>query len=335
MTTSTKPTGKSRLGCIALLLLTVVLGAGAYFYVTRVLLPEPSAHRHVPLGTHLVVRADLVEIVASKPVREHILPVLVQARVNNEADPNGLGTRLAKKTGVRFPDDVREFIGASSDGLRWVLIVGGSFERGRFVTGLEEFFREEGIGGWSRDGELLVHGLGAAIGQADDGTLVFATHRESALAALPARAADDAAVLPTAAHGALSFAIDAAAWSGGLLELGAALPALDTLAKVARVDGAFVLDSPPRLELSLWPKAETTPAALKGDIDSALTVLKLAALIMPVDPMGARQALRDATMTADDEAVRVRAPWPEAPLNHAASALAELLRPLLARSPSP
>ncbi len=211
MSPSPNPPKKRGNGCAALFALVVLaLAAGAYFYATRVLFPRPTAQRHVPLGAHFLARCDFVELATSQPVRERILPVLVSKELDAE-DAHAkvahatLADDLAEKTGIRLPDDARELVAASVDGRRWVIALGGSFARGRFVGGLEALLRERGYSGWSRDGELLVHSMGLASGQADDGTLLFATHRDTALAALPARGDDDAAPLPVPTKGALAF----------------------------------------------------------------------------------------------------------------------------------
>jgi len=184
-----------------------------------------TAHRHVPEGTRLALRADAQALATFGPVREHIWPILFRARGGERSERI---ERIEKATGLRIPLDLREAVIASVDAQSWVLLVGGPIEPGRFVDGMEEVLREEGASGWTHDGELLVHALGPAIAQADDGTLIVGTGKPIVEASLPAH---DGADLPLPPEGAVSFVLHEDAYEG-IVDRLPSVPGLDALRDV-------------------------------------------------------------------------------------------------------
>jgi hypothetical protein len=267
-----------------------------------------------------------LEILLWKPVRKHLWPIAFETGEGEEPAQSRRAKLIQQKTGVRIPTDFREVIIASMDGVSWVAIVGGTIERGRFVSGLEEALREEDVKGWRRDGELLVHELGPSIGQADDGTLLVGTDTNIVRAALPIDEDQDEDALPLPSDGAASFVVLARAYRGAISQLPLTLPGLDALDKVEQVRGTVALSDEPRISVEATPKDGVDAATLAGDIQSALLKLRIASLLITADLYGAKQALSDATIHADGKLVKLDAPWPYADLDRAVLEVANTIR---------
>ena len=230
---------------------------------------------------------------------------------------------------MRIPTDLREVIIASLDGRAWVLIASGKIEQGRFVTGLHQVLEEEGIKSWKLDGELLVHERGAALGQAEDGTLVLGTNRDVTMAALPAREQDEEGpALPLPVDGALSFLVNAAATSGALGKLDLRVPGLETLGNIKQLSGEVTLSKEPLVKLALKPKQGVETAKLAEELNTMKSASKLLLLAVRSDLAGGKEALSNAEIKADKDAVVVTAKWPYQPLEQGIKRLAELLRVL-------
>jgi hypothetical protein len=326
--------GKSKRWRWPLIALLLVAAAGGYAY-WRFLHHAPTAHRHLPPDAKAAVRADGLELLRFPPVRQHIVPALVERwlrkRQGGEATPAERGgtedllERLGRETGAHLPADVREVVVGVVGPLDWVVAIGGKFPRGRFVAGLHKLLEEQGTGGLRRDGELLVHELGAAVAQAADGTLLFGTRAELVRAALPER--DGAELVPVPVAGALSFVVSSAAWqpvtslAGPLLE-----NALVPFGLVARARGELTLSDSPAVHVELTPK-NGDAEELARELDTLLSRARFLVLVAPGGELGgAKQALRDATVEPKGALVHLRAPWPYRPLEDAVRAVADGLR---------
>ncbi len=320
---------KSR-GCLLLFpLLAIVVGGGLSYFYFGVWKHEPSAHLHVPSGTNLALRADAVKLLTWAPVREHLWPVFLERKKDSKSEAGKRLDRVADKTGVRIPDDLRELIIASLDGRAWVLIASGKIAPGRFVAGLHQVLQEEGNQSWKLDGELLVHAGGGALGQAEDGSLVLGTNRDLAMAALPAREQDEEGpALPLPVDGALSFLVNATATSGALGKLDLRMPGLSTLNEIGQLSGVISLTKEPQLDLRIQPKQGVAAAQLAKDLSSIRGAVRLLLLAVGSDLAGAKKALSDAEIKASEDAVVLTARWPYAPLDRGVARLAELLRAL-------
>lgn len=300
---------------IVLAVLLLAAGAvGAFFLWVR---HPATAHRHIPDGTRLALRADAQVLATFRPVREHLWPLLFEAR----GERSERLERIEAATGLRIPLDLREAVIASVDAQSWVLLVGGPLAPGRFVPGMEEVFAEEGLTGWKREGELLVHARGPALGQADDGTLVIGTGRPIVEASLPAH---DGEALPLPPEGAVSFMVHEDAYRGALALL-PTVPGTDTLAKVHHLEGSLILSDEPALTLRLRPVAGVAPQSLRDDLDRDLGRLRLGLAFVPVDLLGAKEALSDRKLEVDGETVTLAAPWPYADLDRAVKRLADVI----------
>ncbi len=321
------PAGKSRariLGCILLpVLLLAAIGVGVYVYLGKAGY-EPTAHRHLPPAANIAIRADGKQIAMFKPVREHIWPVILESKMKDDRPESKRIKRIEEATGIDVPWDFRETIIASMDGTAWVAIVGGKFEPHRFVKGLHQVIEEEEISGWTLDGEILVHKFGPAIGQADDGTLVFGTNADITRAALPESEAS--ATLPVPIEGAVSFVVNDKAYGSAMSLLPLSLPGLDTLSKVKQLRGKIILSEQPQLELTAVPGKGVDAKALADDLDSLRVTLRLASLLLPGDWLGGKEALSDTTVKAQDGEVRLTAPWPYEALDEGIEWLAQAMK---------
>ncbi|MBK6513326.1 MAG: hypothetical protein IPG04_04185 [Polyangiaceae bacterium] len=174
-----------------------------YFFVWRY---RPTAPHHIPAGTSLAVRFDGRELYTYKPFRQHVLGAL-----DGSSAANSRLDRLKKHTGIDLKNDVREIIYATKTADSWVVLIGGNFDLGRgkkkFVSGLKAFLDEEGVEGFTLDGDTL-KGPSLFIAQAEDTTLLIANNDEILRAATePSDAYKDLAL---ASSGAVSFVIDRA-----------------------------------------------------------------------------------------------------------------------------
>ena len=302
----------SGIGKMLLALITIaalVGGIGAYLYF-KVLRPTQTAHRHLPRGTAVAARIDALELLTWRPVRERLLPLLEQAKAT-EAKGSTLLERVGKESGVHLPTDVRELALGSVDGKQWVLAIGGTLRAGSFVDSLDKALKEDGFEGFTRDGDLLVHAAtGGAIGQADDGTLVFGTTKGIALAALPPReerVEADAVPLPT--RGAVTFLLNGAATRGAGDALPRMLDSLGSLSHIERLEGSLLLGDAPAVDIRVRPRG-TTPTELVKTLETDLAAVNLALLLVPDELGGAKAALGAAKVRADGSDVHIEAPWP-------------------------
>jgi hypothetical protein len=305
----------------------LLCGSGVAWWFLRQLQYEPTAHRHIPDGTNVVVRADAAKIVLFKPVREHIWPALWERRKDAPEPPPGQQPRLERlkeETGVALPRDLRELIIVSVDATSWAALIGGPFPKGRFVPGLHRVLKEDGLPGWSLSGELLVHVLGPAVAQADDGTLIIGSDADIVRAALPAE--DHNVEIPLPIEGALSFLINKKAWGGAVSRLPLMLPGLDTLSKVEEARGTLTLSEQPQLGIDVVPSAGTGADQLSQDIGRVITSLRRMSLVVPSDLAGAKQALRDATVEPRGSVVHIAAPWPYQAIDDTLKRVGEAIR---------
>lgn len=273
-----------------------------YFFFFRY---TPVAERHIPGASNLAIRADVRAIGTFGPVRKHLWPVLFE-RPSQKVSGKTLADRVGDATGIRPALDAREVIIASVDARSWVVLVGGSFEPGAFVPGLEKVLREEGLADWQKNGELLIGPGGVAVAQAEDGTLVLGTEAEIVNSALPASEEHKRMDLPK--EGALAFAMSKEAWEEISRTTGAFDPG-GSLRRIRHARGTLTLGDEPRFDLSIEPKGGEDAGALGSDVGQLLTLLRLGLVAVP-DQMGEKSALSSATVAVEEGRVRVRGLWP-------------------------
>ncbi|CAN97048.1 putative membrane protein [Sorangium cellulosum So ce56] len=309
---------------VAIALAALLAGAalGVYFLFWRYV---PTARQHIPGDANIVVRLETADLALFGPVRQHFLPLLDDAPRTASRK-----ARIEAATGLDFPSDLREIVVASTDAASWVALAGGRIPKGRFVAGMEKVARDEGWTGVRREGELLLLGPRAVLGQADDGTIVLGTDVEIVKAALPASPdADEWRRLDLPEQGAVTFALTSAAWSGAAAAASGVLPRAGALfRRIDHASGTLTLGAEPALSMLLAPASGEAAAALAPDTQAFLGSLKLALALLPdvVDVVGARAALEGAQALAQGDLVEIRTKWPHEGLDRACAELAHRAR---------
>ncbi|WP_437525086.1 hypothetical protein WME79_37390 [Sorangium sp. So ce726] len=306
---------------LAIALAALLAGAalGVYLLFWRYV---PTARQHIPGDANIVVRLETADLALFGPVRQHFLPLLDDAPQTTSRK-----ARIEAATGLDFPSDLREIVVASTDATSWVALAGGRIPKGRFVSGMEKVARDEGWAGVRREGELLLVGPRAVLGQADDGTLVLGTDVEIVKAALPT--SDEWRRLDLPEQGAVTFALTSAACSGAAAAVSGVLPRAGALfRRIDHASGALTLGAEPALSMLLAPASGEAAAALAPDTQALLGSLKLALAMLPdaVDVVGAGAALEGAQALAQGERVEIRTKWPYEGLDRACAELAHRAR---------
>ncbi len=316
-----KPRGRARTVVAVLFAVIGVLAiAGVtigYFLFFRY---APLADHHIPAASNLAIRADVRRMGTFGPVRKHLWPVIFD-RPSQKVSGKTLADRLGDATGIHPALDAREIIIASVDARSWVVLVGGSFEPGAFVPGLQKVLHDEGLPEWQKSGDLLIGPGGVAVAQADDGTLVLGTEAEIVTAALPSSEEHKRMDLPK--DGALAFAVSKEAWeemsrNTAMFDPGGALR------RIRHVRGTFTLGDDPRVDLAIEPKGGENAEALGKDVEQLLSLLRLGLVAVP-DQVGEKSALSSAKVTVEEGRVRVRGPWPLEGLDRGCAKLAVAL----------
>jgi hypothetical protein len=297
-----------------------------YFFVWRY---RPTAVQHVPEGSNAAARIDGNELYLFDPFREHVLSVFAESRdLTTRAD------RLKRYTGIDVRSDLREVVVATTSGEGYVVLLGGKFERTRLsqdtlVDGLKIFFDKEGVQGFTVDGDVLV-GHGVRIAQADDSTIVIATHEEGLRAAL--EPSDAWTRLGLASSGAASFVIQRPALAAAARSLPPG--ASDPFAHADRVGGFLKLGREPSLFVDVTPSAGIDPEALAREVESSLDAARLLVVLLP-DIMGEKGALSSAKVKPRTASVMIEAAWPREGLGRGCEALGATLRQLFASGTPP
>lgn len=297
-----------------------VAAAGALWML--VLRYKPTASAHVPAQSNVVVRLEASDIVLFGPVRNHLLPLVLEDKPKGPAITKvPLGERIHDRTGVRLPVDVREMMVATMDGKSIVALFGGKIAPGKFVKGLAEIAQEEKWPGFHLEDDVLV-GPKVTVGQAEDGTIIVGTDKAIVLNALPA--SEEGAKLGLPAQGAVRFVVAKPAWEA-LSMAKQLVPQADALSGVRHGTGSFALGTSPELVVRLEPLAGADSSAIEHGMTALLSNLRLLTLLAP-DRFGEKTALQQAVVRREGSTVIVQAPWPYEGLDRGAAALAARLR---------
>ena len=341
-------------GALALLL----LGAGAvyfvYFHYT------PVAIKHLPKKCTVAARVDFVDWAFFKPFTERVVPAIEEATrpppspIPTPAGPS-LKERLLASAGINLDRDVRElalcvFQDTSAPtpsssgkpvadplfGFRGVVALGGRIRRGA-IPGLYEAIRTEGWASALRlegtgDSAVLrvAPPIGGVIGQADDGTLLYAPS-DAKLAEVREGVSEDDAMDATGLRkkGAFELVLGHLIFAtAGTMTPTAALDAatLDALSKVQQGRLGLDLGRSPRIELSLDGRAEAeakgAEAAVRRLLDEAQKALSGAS----TDYAGEHGALSGAKLARTDNLVELRLDFPFSDVDRGAASLADALK---------
>lgn len=332
----------SRRAVIAAAVLSPLIFLGAIFAIVYVFIwrYEPVARAHVPGNANVVVRVEASEIALFRPVRERVGPLLFERAARDDAGSApaakaapSRAQRIKDATGVNIATDIREIVVASVDGVSWVALLGGRIAKGRFVDGMERVLREEGWAGWRREGSILVgpKGQGAAIGQADDGTIALGSDVDVVSASLPAT--DEWKRMGLPIEGAVTFVATKDAWSGLLRMIPPAAPLPASVRSVERVSGHLSLGSAPALSVRVSPAASDGAGPLAADIERTFAALRILLLLAP-DVAGEKGALAAAKVAASGGDVLVTTEWPYEGLDRAVQQIVALAAPRFLKPPS-
>lgn len=172
-----------------------------FFHYTKV------ASQHVPPGTTLAIKIDLVEVASYGPFKRNILPLGDESTAGAAAAAGTKRTeRIGDAAGFSPSRDIRElvvcFVG---DPDHYALVVGGRFPEGKLVPALAKVAAAENSTEWAQAGDILKSKNGSyVVGQASDGTAIFASDETTLRAALPASSMHTTLGLPEV--GAVTYA---------------------------------------------------------------------------------------------------------------------------------
>jgi hypothetical protein len=273
-----------------------------YFFIWRY---KPTAPQHIPSGTNLAVRIDAKELYLYAPFRNNVLSVL-----EDQPGVKSRASRLKKLTGIDLRSDLREIVIASPDGVRFVVLLGGYFTQARMsranvTKGLLDFFAEEGIPGFSLEGEVLKGPGGLEIGQAEDTTVIIASDDDMLKASL--QPSDDWMSLGLVSSGAMSFVVETPAFEHAAKTL-SGFGDTSILAHTKRATAFMKLGGSPELDAELVPDGVDSEVYAK-EVETALANAKLLTMLLP-DVFGEQGALAAARVKPRAQSVMVTAPWP-------------------------
>lgn len=283
---------------------------------------EPTAIAHVPAGSNVVVRIEAADIVLFGPVRNHLLPLVLEDKPKEVSVTKvPLAERIHDRTGVRLPVDIREVLLATMDGRSFVAIFGGKISSGKFVSGMAEIAKEENWSGFRLEKDMLV-GPNVAMGQAEDGTIIVGSDAAIVMNALPAT--EEGAKMGLPEKGAVRFVVAKEAWEN-MAKMGTLVPDAKSLGDVRRGTGSFTLGTSPELVVRLDAREGGDAAGIEKGIGGLLANLRLLTMLAP-DRFGEKEALRQAAVTREGSQVVVRASWPQEGLERGAAQLAARMR---------
>jgi hypothetical protein len=324
--------GTVALGMAALVVLAAAAGVWGYF---RFLHFTPVAARHVPPGAVAVARVDVKEGILYDPVRQHLVPVLMEV-IGREA-PDSAMRRFEAATGLERKS-LREIVVARGAGWEdWTLVLGGLFPKDA-VSRIQSTLQAEGHTDFTRQPgtDLLVHGLlGVAIAQAADGALILGSHADAVRAALPEQ--DTARALGLDLDAPAAFAASAEPLREVARHPVARLaPGLGDLTHVERLRGAVHLGNPFEIRIHLDPRPGVPVAELRAGTARLLGALQLVSRLTPgTDLAGERTILERAVVAPDgSDFVTISSSWTREEVDRGARSLAEALRGWLGAAPA-
>ena len=233
-----------------------------FFHYTKV------ASRHVPVGATLAIKIDLVEVAAYGPFRRNLVPLLdeVGPPAGGAAAPSAKRSeRIADEAGFSPSRDIRElvvcFVG---DPDHYAVIVGGRFPAGKLVPALAKVAAAESSTEWAQAGDYLKAKNGPyLVGQASDGTAIFASDEPTLRAALPATEEHTRLGLPQ--EGAVTYAGSADTWKRiSASPYASMLGSLQSLGGLGAFNGTLTIGNNPKMvtQVSVAGNPEDAKATL-------------------------------------------------------------------------
>ena len=233
-----------------------------FFHYTKV------ASRHVPVGATLAIKIDLVEVAAYGPFRRNLVPLLdeVGPPAGGAAAPSAKRSeRIADEAGFSPSRDIRElvvcFVG---DPDHYAVIVGGRFPAGKLVPALAKVAASESSTEWAQAGDIMKSKNGTyVVGQASDGTAIFASDETTLRGALPVSSTHTTLGLPE--EGAVTFAGSNDTWKRvSSSSYATMLGSLQDLRGLGAFNGTMTLGNTPRMvtQVSVSGNPEDAKATL-------------------------------------------------------------------------
>jgi hypothetical protein len=246
-------------GCsFAAIALPLIIYFG-FFHYTKV------ATQHVPAGTTLAIKIDLVDVATYGPVKRNLLPLLDENPAGTTAAAVKRSEKIGDAAGFSPSRDIRElvvcFVG---DPDHYALIVGGRFPAGKLVPALAKVAAAENSTEWAQSGDILKSKNGSyVVGQAGDGTAVFASDEPTLRAALPTSTESTRLGLPE--EGAVTYAGSADVWKKiSSSSYASMLGTLQDLKGVGAFNGTMTLGNSPKMvtQVSVSGNPEDSKATL-------------------------------------------------------------------------
>ena len=340
-------------GAIGGAIVFLALGAAAVFFAYFYY--KPVAIRHLPKKCTVAARVDFIDWAFFHPFMDKIPPAIEDA-TKPKVPPVGppqpsLKEKLLAQAGINLDRDVREVAmcvfpdtspvaaGAPPDplhGFRAVIALGGRLKKGA-IPGIYESIRGESFGSALRlDGTgdaaviRLAPPVGGVIGQAEDGTLIFAPDDKTLAQAREGTTEEDAeADTGLVKKGGFEIVLGHVLFAGfatvpPTTEFDAGT--LDALSKIQSGHFSVVLDKNPHLEANLESRgdadAKATEAALRHLLDVANTELAST----KADYSGEHAAMQGAKVSRDDTRVDVRIDFAYGDVDRGAQTLADQIK---------
>lgn len=286
-----------------------------YFFVWRYV---PTARNHIPAGTNVAISFNGQELYLYEPFRKHVLGAF-----DGSPKAKARGDRLKKHTGIDVRNDVREVVFATMTAQSWIVLIGGKFGgrgRGKFVQGFKTFLEEEGVSGYSVDGDVL-KGPELRIAMAEDATIMIANNDEILRAAT--EPSDSWQDLGLASSGAVSFVIDRGAFEGAAKAAPEKIPGLARLLvpdvfthvdnvcrHTQRMTGFMKLEKEPKINIDIVPTSDSNPTALADEWTALQADAKVLESQLPTQQViGLTEAILAAKLKPRNKSVMMTVPW--------------------------
>jgi len=304
-----------------------LIAAGLWLAYAKLIHYERRATRHLPPQPDFVARLEVEQVVLFEPVRRHLLPLINRLPLAQAPDHAGAvaSDRLAllrQHAGLNLGFDLREILVATAQGgQRWVLVLGGLFPSQGLVTSLERALAAEGVSGVTRAGDALLFApWGVALGQAPDGTLIVASHRDVLESALLPSARSDELGIASEGAGSVFLSGEAfrTAWGRGDDPWQAAIERISVTLQLAQ---EFELDT--RIELR--PGAE--PRAILAGLERGAAPAQAPAFFDPRADWAAEwlASARSSPLDNSENVIKFTAFWRTSELDRNARGLASWL----------
>ncbi len=342
----------------ALLAVLGLLGAGVYAIYFVYFRYVPVAVQHLPNKCMVAARVDLVDWAFFKPLTKQVVPAVEDAlRPKPPPVPVGppgpsLKERLRANAGLNIDRDLREVAmclyqdtavkgGVEAPdplgGFRLVVALGGRIKPGS-IPGIFEAIRSEGwaaplkLEGSGDAAVIRVPGTGGGvIGQADDGTVIFAPNDATLAKVREQRAPEDAqSATGLMQKGSLELSGDhlAFAFASAALSPSRLLDqeTIDALGHVQAGRLALEVGGDPKIQLTLEAKREADAKAAESQARRLLGVVHKELAATSRDHAGEQAALSAALVKREELRVDVQIVFRFTDVDRGAGELGSMIR---------